>query len=72
MGAYKYWNPATQKYEIIKSKSIVKEDGSLEYTPDDIKAMDDKIGILNDVSNEITIGTIKPTDGATMWYEEII
>lgn len=47
MGAYKYWNPATQKYEIIKSKSIVKEDGSLEYTPDDIKAIDNKVGILN-------------------------
>lgn len=27
---------------------------------------------INDVPNEITVGTIKPIDGTTMWYEEII
>ncbi len=47
MGAYKFWNPTTSQYEIIKSKSIIKDDGSLEYTPDDIKAINDKIGILS-------------------------
>ena len=47
MGAYKYYNPSTGKWEIIKSKSIVKPDGSLEYTPDDIKEIDNKIGILS-------------------------
>lgn len=43
MGAYKFYNPTTQKWEIIKSKSIVKPDGSLEYTPDDIKAIEDDL-----------------------------
>lgn len=47
MGAYKYYNPSTGKWEIIKSKSIIKSDGSLEYTPDDIKEIDDKIDILS-------------------------
>lgn len=52
MGAYKYYNPATQQWEIIKSKSIIKPDGSLEYTPDDIKIIDDKVGSLeNDMSS---------------------
>lgn len=46
MGAYKYYNPSTEQWEIVKSKSIIKPDGSLEYTPDDIKAIDDKIDNL--------------------------
>ena len=58
MGAYKYWNPATQKYEIIKSKAIIKEDGSLEFTPDDIEEMDNKISILSEkVSPETPLNT---------------
>lgn len=47
MGVYKFWNPTTSQYEIIKSKSIINADGTNEYTPDQVKAMDDKIGILN-------------------------
>lgn len=50
MGAYKYYNPSTEQWEIIKSKSIIKDDGSLEYTPDDIKAIDNKVGILSGTS----------------------
>ncbi|HHU60243.1 TPA: hypothetical protein GXZ34_04930, partial [bacterium] len=50
MGAYKYYNPSTQQWEIVKSKSIIKPDGSLEYTPDDIKDIDDKIDILSGTS----------------------
>jgi len=47
MGAYKFYNPTTQQWEIIKSKSIIKDDGSLEYTPDDIQEIDNKIGNLS-------------------------
>lgn len=47
MGAYKYYNPSTGTWEIVKSKSIIKPDGSLEYTPDDIKGIDDKINNLS-------------------------
>lgn len=43
MGAYKYYNPSTEQWEIIKSKSIIKDDGSLEYTPDDIKSIEDDL-----------------------------
>lgn len=43
MGAYKFYNPTTQQWEIIKSKSIIKDDGSLEYTPDDIKSIEDDL-----------------------------
>ena len=50
MGAYKYYNPSTQQWEIVKSKSIIKPDGCLEYTPDDIKDIDDKIDILSGTS----------------------
>ena len=50
MGAYKFYNPSTEQWEIIKSKSIIKDDGSLEYTPDEVKEMDDKITILSGVS----------------------
>lgn len=51
MGAYKYYNPSTQQWEIVKSKSIIKPDGSLEYTPDDIKNIDDKVGGLENDFN---------------------
>ncbi len=51
MGAYKYYNPSTSKWEIIKSKSIIKPDGSLEYTPDDIKSIDDKVSGLESSFN---------------------
>ena len=47
MGAYKFYNPSTEQWEIIKSKSIRKGDGSLEYTPDDIQEIDNKIGNLS-------------------------
>lgn len=50
MGAYKFYNPVTSQYEITKSKSIIKPDGSLEYTPDDIKGIDNKI---NNLSTEV-------------------
>ena len=54
MGAYKYYNPSTQQWEIVKSKSIIKPDGSLEYTPDDIKNIDDKVGGLeNDFNSHL-------------------
>ncbi len=43
MGAYKYYNPSTSEWEIVKSKSIIKPDGSLEYTPDDIKSIEDDL-----------------------------
>ncbi len=51
MGAYKYYNPSTQQWEIVKSKSIIKPDGSLEYAPDDIKNIDDKVGGLENDFN---------------------
>lgn len=51
MGAYKYYNPSMQQWEIVKSKSIIKPDGSLEYTPDDIKNIDDKVGGLENDFN---------------------
>ena len=54
MGAYKYYNPSTQKWEIVKSKSIIKPDGSLEYTPDDIKTLEDDL-----VSHKAESATIK-------------
>ena len=58
MGAYKFYNPTTQQWEIIKSKSIIKDDGSLEYTPDDIQEIDNKIGNLNTkVSPETVLNT---------------
>lgn len=55
MGVYKFWNPSTSQYEIIKSKSIINADGTNEYTPDDVKAIDNKIGILNSLN--IATGT---------------
>lgn len=66
MGAYKYYNPSTGKWEIIKSKSIVKPDGSLEYTPDDIKEIDDKIDILKAL--KIHVGNTAPTD-TVFWLD---
>ena len=66
MGVYKFWNPATSQYEIIKSKSIIKDDGSLEYTPDDIKAIDNKINNLKAL--KIHVGNTAPTD-TVFWLD---
>lgn len=80
MGAYKYYNPSTGTWEIIKSKSIIKPDGSLEYTPDDIKGIDDKINNLTTIVNEHKANMIKfnrnPTsddinyDTGQLWFNE--
>ncbi len=52
MGVYKYLDPATGEWKIIKSKAIVKPDGSLEYDPDDIKEIEDRLdSIENDVGD---------------------
>ncbi len=66
MGLYKYPNPVTGQYEGIKSKSIVNMDGTNEYTPDDVKGMDDKIDILNSV--RVSIGNTQPTD-TVFWLD---
>ena len=59
MGAYKFYNPSTEQWEIIKSKSIIKPDGSLEYTPDDIKNIDNV---------KIHVGNVAPTD-TVFWLD---
>lgn len=66
MGAYKYYNPSTGTWEIIKSKSIIKSDGSLEYTPDDIKGIDNKINNLKGL--KIHVGSTVPTD-TVFWLD---
>ena len=50
MGLYKYYDPVTGTRKPIKSGSIVNMDGTNEYTPDEVKEMDDKITILSGVS----------------------
>ena len=50
MGLYKYYDPVTGTRKPIKSGSIVNMDGTNEYTPDEVKEMDDKIGILSGTS----------------------
>ena len=49
MGRAEYWDPVTQSRKPIKSGSIVNNSG-LEYTPDDVKAIDNKI---NNLSTEV-------------------
>lgn len=46
MGRAEFYNPATGKREPIKAGSIVNSSG-LEYTPDQIKGIDNKIDILS-------------------------
>lgn len=53
MGVYKFWNPATSQYEIIKSKSIINADGTNEYTPDEIKTIEDNVGVLSGVGGVV-------------------
>lgn len=50
MGLYKYYDPVTGTRKPIKSGSIVNMDGTNEYTPDEVKEIDDKIGILSGTS----------------------
>ncbi|MGJ0846656.1 hypothetical protein ACR77J_08205 [Tissierella praeacuta] len=83
MGAYKFYNPTTNQWEIIKSKSIIKDDGSLEYTPDDIKIIDSKVTTISGASgvkekaNKIDLDehlTTNMAHGGTIWkkIEELI
>lgn len=46
MGRAEYFDPVSQSRKPIKSGSIVDNNG-LEYTPEDVKEIDDKIGILS-------------------------
>jgi hypothetical protein len=51
MGRAEYWDPVTQSRKPIKSGSIVNNSG-LEYTPDDVKAIDNKINNLSTDVND--------------------
>lgn len=63
MGAYKYYNPTTQQWEMIKAKTIVKPDGSLEYTPDDIKGLeDDLVAHKAEEATETELGHVRLSD----------
>lgn len=46
MGLYKYYDPVTGTRKPIKAGAIVNMDGTNEYTPDDVKGIDNKIGDL--------------------------
>lgn len=65
MGVYKYWNPVTQQYEIIKSKAIINPDGTNEYTPDMIKSIDGRVGSIEENINE-------PKYVSTTSYDDVI
>lgn len=51
MGRAEFYNPATGKREPIKAGSIVNSSG-LEYTPDQIKGIDNKINNLSTDVND--------------------
>ena len=65
MGRAEFYNPATGKREPIKAGSIVNDSG-LEYTPDQIKGIDNKIDNLKAL--KIHVGNTAPTD-TVFWLD---